>query len=390
MKITRIRDAIAPIPSPMRNAVISFDKMTISVAAVETDVVRDGKPVIGYGFTSNGRYAQSGIIRERLAPRILEADPAKLRDDAAGALDPQAVWAAMMSNEKPGGHGDRAFAAGAIDTAVWDATAKILGKPLWRLLSERYNGGRFDERVLVYSGGGYYYPGKEKQGLQDEMRRCRDLGYRLMKMKIGAVPLAEDIKRIEWALEIAGAGENLAVDANGRFDLDTALAYARAMQGYGLGWFEEPVEPLDYLAHAVLCEATDMPIATGENLFSVQDFRNLVRHGGMRPHKDWLQPDPSLCYGLTEALRILDMADRAGWSRRRCVPHGGHQLGLNMAAGLQLGGTESYPGVFQPYGGFADDIPVVDGYVRLPEEPGIGMELKRTMFAAMRKHLGFE
>jgi tripartite-type tricarboxylate transporter receptor subunit TctC len=173
MKITRIRDAVAPIPSPMRNAVISFDKMTISVAAVETDVVRDGKPVIGYGFTSNGRYAQSGIIRERLAPRILEADPAKLRDDAAGTLDPQAVWAAMMSNEKPGGHGDRAFAAGAIDLAVWDATAKILGKPLWRVLSERYNGGKFDERVLVYSGGGYYYPGKEKQACKT---RCAVAG----------------------------------------------------------------------------------------------------------------------------------------------------------------------------------------------------------------------
>jgi L-alanine-DL-glutamate epimerase-like enolase superfamily enzyme len=387
MKITRIRDAVAPIPSPMRNAVISFDKMTISVAAVETDVVRDGKPVIGYGFTSNGRYAQSGIIRERLAPRIIEADPAKLRDETAGTLDPHAIWAAMMSNEKPGGHGDRAFAAGAIDMAVWDATAKILGKPLWRVLSERFNGGKHDESVLVYSGGGYYYPGKEKQGLQDEMRRCKDLGYRLTKMKIGGASLAEDMKRIEWALEIAGSGDNLAVDANGRFDLDTAQSYAKAMEPYRLCWFEEPVEPLDYLAHAILCEATDTPIATGENLFSVQDFRNLLRHAGMRPHKDWIQPDPSLCYGLTETLRILDMADRAGWSRRRCVPHGGHQLGLNMAVGLQLGGTESYPGVFQPYGGFADDIPVMDGYVRPHDTPGIGMELRATMFADIRKRL---
>ena len=387
MKVTRIRDAVAPIPSPMRNAVISFDKMTISVAAVETDVVREGKPVIGYGFTSNGRYAQSGILRDRLAPRILEADPADLHDEAVGTLDPQAIWAAMMSNEKPGGHGDRAFAAGAIDMAVWDATAKILGKPLWKVLSERFNGGKSDARVLVYSGGGYYYPGKEKQGLQDEMRQCRDLGYRLMKMKIGGAPMAEDMKRIEWALDIAGKGENLAVDANGRFDLDTALAYAREMERYRLGWFEEPVEPLDYQAHAVLCDVTDMPIATGENLFSVQDFRNLVRHGGMRPHRDWLQPDPSLCYGLTEALRILEMADRAGWSRRRCVPHGGHQLGLNMAAGLQLGGTESYPGVFKPYGGFADGIPVVEGYARPHDTPGIGMELRSEMFADMRKRL---
>jgi L-alanine-DL-glutamate epimerase-like enolase superfamily enzyme len=387
MKITRIRDAVAPIPSPMRNAVISFDKMTISVAAVETDVMHEGKPVIGYGFTSNGRYAQSGIIRDRLAPRILETDPAKLRDESAGTLDPAAIWAAMMSNEKPGGHGDRAFAAGAIDLAVWDATAKILGKPLWRLLSERYNGGKFDARVLVYSGGGYYYPGKEKQGLQDEMRQCRDLGYRLLKMKIGGASLPDDLRRIEWALEIAGSGQNLAVDANGRFDLDTALAYARAMEPYGLGWFEEPVDPLDYRAHAVLCEATPMPVATGENLFSVPDFRNLVRHGGMRPNRDWLQPDPSLCYGLTEALRILDMAHAAGWARRRCVPHGGHQLGLNMAAGLQLGGTESYPGVFKPYGGFADGIPVADGYTSPHETPGIGIELRADMFADMRKRL---
>lgn len=389
MKITRIRDAVAKIPSPMRNAVISFDKMTISIVAVETDVIREGKPVIGYGFCSNGRYAQSGVIRERLAPRILEADPAKLRDEAAGTLDPHAIWAAMMSNEKPGGHGERAFAAGGIDMAVWDATAKILRKPLWKLLSERYNGGKHDKRVLVYSGGGYYYPGKEKQGLQDEMRQCRALGYKLMKMKIGGAPLAEDMQRIEWALEIAGDGQNLAVDANGRFDLETALAYARAMEKYDLCWFEEPVEPLDYQAHAVLCESTSLPIATGENLFSVQDFRNLVRHGGMRPHIDWLQPDPSLCYGLTESLRILDMAERAGWSRRRTVPHGGHQMGLNMAAGLQLGGTESYPGVFKPYGGFADDISVVDGYTKPHTTPGLGMEFKREMFSEMRRLMEF-
>jgi L-alanine-DL-glutamate epimerase-like enolase superfamily enzyme len=389
MKITRIRDAVAKIPSPMRNAVISFDKMTISLVAVETDVIREGKPVIGYGFCSNGRYAQSGIIRERLAPRILEADAAKLRDEKAGTLDPHAIWAAMMSNEKPGGHGDRAFAAGGIDMAVWDATAKILGKPLWKLLSERYNGGKHDDRVLVYSGGGYYYPGKEKQGLQDEMRQCRDLGYKLMKMKIGGASLEDDLKRIEWSLEIAGDGQNLAVDANGRFDLDTALAYARAMEKYDLCWFEEPVEPLDYMAHAVLCESTSMPIATGENLFSVQDFRNFVRHGGMRTHIDWLQPDPSLCYGLTESLRIFEMAERAGWSRRRMVPHGGHQLGLNMAVGLQLGGTESYPGVFKPYGGFADDIAVVDGYTTPHNTPGIGMELKRDMFSEMRRLMEF-
>ncbi len=388
MKITRIRDAVAPIPSPMRNAVISFDKMTISVVAVETDVVREGKPVVGYGFCSNGRYAQSGIIRERLAPRILDADQKSLLDKTSDNLDPFAVSKAMLSNEKPGGHGDRAVAAGAIDMAVWDAVSKIAGKPLWKLLSERFNGGKADSQVLVYSGGGYYYPGKEKEGLQDEMKACKAAGYKLLKMKIGGASLAEDLKRIEWALEIAGGGDNLAVDANGRLSLADALAYAKAMEPYGLCWFEEPVDPLDYLAHQVIAEESAIPLATGENLFSLQDFRNLLRHGGLRPHKDWLQPDPSLDYGLTETLRILDVSEAMGWSRRRTVPHGGHQLGLNMAAGLQLGGTESYPGVFQPYGGFADDIAIVDGYTRPHDTPGIGMERRAKMFAAIKERLG--
>jgi D(-)-tartrate dehydratase len=387
MKISAVRDAIAPIPSPMRNSVISFDKMTISVVAVETDVIRDGRPVIGYGFCSNGRYAQSGIIRERLAPRILEADPATLVDKADDNLSPAAVWAAMMSNEKPGGHGDRAVAAGAIDMAVWDAVAKIAGKPLWRLLSERYSQGRYDERVLVYSGGGYYYPGKEKEGLQAEMRKCRELGYRLVKMKVGGADIETDRQRISWVLELLDQSTDLAVDANGRLPLEEAIAYGRMCDEFEIGWFEEPCDPLDYLAHAVLAETIATPIATGENLFSTQDFRNLVRHGGLRPHKDWLQPDPSLCYGLTETLRIIEMADEAGWSRRRFVPHGGHQLGLNMAAGLQLGGSESYPGVFQPYGGFADAIPIEDGMTRLHGTPGIGMELKADLFDDLRRRL---
>ncbi len=389
MKITRIREATAPIASDIRNAFITFSSMTISLVAVETDVVRDGGPVIGYGFTSNGRYAQGGILRERFIPRVLAADPAALIDKESDNLDPFAIWKAFMANEKPGGHGDRAHAAGALDMAVWDAVAKIAGKPLWRLLAERCNGGRFDDKVLVYPGGGYYYPGKELAGLEAEMRGYQAQGYRVVKMKIGGADLATDLARIEAVMKVAGGGANVAVDANGRFDLDTALAYGRAIEGYGLFWFEEPGDPLDYRLNAVLAEHYKGALATGENLFSAIDGRNLLRYGGMRPDRDWVQIDPALAYGLTEYLRFLDVAAELGWSRRRLIPHGGHQLALNIAAGLQLGGSESYPGVFQPYGGFADRIPIVDGYVRLPEEPGIGMELKPRMFAEMRRHLGF-
>ena len=165
MKITRIREATAPISSEIRNAYISFAAMTASIVAVETDVVRDGKPVIGFGFLSNGRYAQGGILRERFIPRIMAADPASLIDKDRDNLDPFAIWRTFMTNEKPGGHGDRAHAAGALDMAIWDAVAKIAGKPLWRLLSERFNNTQADDKVLVYPGGGYYYPGKELDGL---------------------------------------------------------------------------------------------------------------------------------------------------------------------------------------------------------------------------------
>src|SRR5262249_5045558 len=229
MKISCIREATAPIASEIRNAFIAFSTMTISLVAVETDVVREGKPVVGYGFSSNGRYAQGGILRERFIPRLLAADPRSLIDEANDNLDPFAVWKAFMADEKPGGHGDRAHAAGALDMAVWDAVAKIARLPLWQLRAQRYNAGGHNQPVLVYLGGGYYYRGKELEGLRAEMRDYREQGYKMVKMKIGGADLATDCKRIEAVIAVAGGGENVAVDANGRFDLATALAYAKAI-----------------------------------------------------------------------------------------------------------------------------------------------------------------
>ena len=388
MRIVEVREASAPLASAIRNAYIDFSQMTISVVAVITDVMHDGAPVVGYGFSSNGRYAQSGILRERVIPRLEAADPDSLLDETSDNLDPFRVWDRLMTNEKPGGHGDRAVAVAALDMAVWDAVAKIAEAPLWRLLSERYNGGGFDERVLVYPGGGYYYPGKEREQLQAEMRGYQDAGYRVVKMKVGGADLAADLARIEAVLDIVGEGANLAVDANGRFDLETAVAFGEAVRDYDLFWYEEPGDPLDYALNAALAETNDGAIATGENLFSAQDGRNLLRYGGMRPDRDWIQIDPALAYGLTHYLQFLDIVREAGWSPRRLIPHGGHQLALNMAAGLQLGGSESYPGVFQPFGGFADDAVIEDGYAQLHETPGIGMELKAEMFQTMTELLG--
>ncbi|MFK7700702.1 mandelate racemase/muconate lactonizing enzyme family protein [Pseudomonas caspiana] len=385
MRIVDIREKTVSIASPIANAYIDFSKMTCSVVAVITDVIRDGKPVIGYGFNSNGRYGQGALMRDRFLARITEADPDSLIDHERNNLDPFAIWKTLMTNEKPGGHGERSVAVGTIDMAVWDAVAKIEGKPLYRVLADRYRNGVADDKVWVYAAGGYYYPGKDQTKLKAEMQSYLDRGYDVVKMKIGAVPLDEDIRRIEAVLEVVGDGRRLAVDANGRFDLKTSIAYAEAIKPYNLFWYEEAGDPLDYALQAELANHYDLPMATGENLFSHQDARNLLRHGGMRPDRDFVQFDCALSYGLVEYLRTLDVMKELGWSSRRVVPHGGHQMSLNLAAGLHLGGNESYPDVFQPFGGFADGIKVENSYVGLPDIPGVGFEAKSALYAVMRE-----
>jgi L-alanine-DL-glutamate epimerase-like enolase superfamily enzyme len=384
MRIVAIHERAVPISSPMRNAYIDFSQMTASIVAIVTDVVRDGRPVVGYGFNSNGRYAAGGLLRERFIPRLLAAPADALLNEEQSNIEPSRAWSIMMANEKPGGHGERSVAVGTLDMALWDVVAKVEGRPLYRVLADRYREGKSDEKVFVYAAGGYYDLGKGLAGLQDEMRRYLDLGYTVVKLKIGGASLDEDVARIEAVLALVNDGPSVAVDANGRFDLGTALAYGERLRPYNLRWYEEAGDPLDYHLQATLAETYPPPLATGENLFSMQDVRNLIRYGGLRPDRDIIQVDCALSYGLVEYLRVLHMLRDFGWSWRRCIPHGGHQLSLHLAAGLGLGGNESYPGVFQPFGGFADGVPVEQGYVRLPDLPGIGFEGKANLYGLLR------
>jgi len=384
MRIVDIRETVVPIKSEIRNAYIDFSQMTVSVLALVTDVIRQGKPVVGYGFNSNGRYAPSGLLRDRFIPRLRAAEPGMVVDKSGENLDPFRIWEVLMRKEKPGGHGERSVAVGVLDMAVWDAMAKIAGLPLYRLLADRFREGRFDGKAFVYAAGGYYYPDKNLLALQNEMRGYLDLGYSVVKMKIGGAPLSEDLRRIEAVLKILKTPDQLAVDANGRFDLETAIAYARALAPYKLRWYEEAGDPLDYELQAKVAAHYPEAMATGENLFSLQDARNLIRYAQLRSDRDVLQFDCALSYGLVEYLRILDMLKEYGWSPARCIPHGGHQMSLNIAAGLGLGGNESYPGIFQPFSGFADGIAVEDSYVKLPEIPGVGFEAKSDLYRVMK------
>jgi L-alanine-DL-glutamate epimerase-like enolase superfamily enzyme len=384
MRIVDIREAAIPLKSSLANSSFDFSEMTTSVVAVITDVKRDGRPVTGFAFNSTGRYACGAQMRDRFIPRILAARPETLLD-GSGGLDPEKILAVMMQREKAGGHSERSIAIGTIEVAVWDAVAKIAEKPLHRLLAERYCGGLGADKVFCYVGGGWYWPGQTIADLKDEMRRHVDAGYTMVKMKVGGLPLAEDVKRVLAVLEVVGSGEKLAVDANCRFNREESLAYARALAPLKLRWFEEPCDPFDYALMAEIARTYDPPLATGENLYSMQDVENLTRFGGLRADRDVIQVDPPQAYGIAQYARTLAMLEQRGWKRGSLFPHGGNQMSLHIAGGFGLGGAESYPGVFGAFGGFADDARVVGGFIRLPTRPGIGFEGQAALYGIMRK-----
>jgi len=388
MRIVDIRETAIPLKSKLANSSFDFSEMTTSVVAVITDVIRDGKPVCGFAFNSTGRYACGAQMRERFIPRIRAAAPDSLLDASGGNLDPEKILAAMMRREKIGGDAERSIGIGTIEVAVWDAVAKIAGKPLHALLAERFSGGKAPDKVFCYVGGGWYWPGQTIQDLQDEMRRHLDAGYTLVKMKVGGLPLDQDVKRLEAVLQVVGSGDHLAVDANGKFQRDEALAYAKALAPFKLRWFEEPCHPLDLALYAELAGIYPPPLATGENLYSTQDVENLVRFGGWRADRDIVQVDPPQAYGIGPYARTLDMLAHRGWRRTSLLPHGGNQMSLAIAAGFGLGGAESYPGVFGDFGGFADDARIENGAITLSDRPGIGFEGQANLYKIMRELAG--
>lgn len=355
--------------------------LTTSIVAVVTSAAAGRGPLVGYGFASIGRYAQGGLIRERFAPRLLAAPAEALADDAGHGIDPLRAWEAMMAGEKPGGHGERPVAVGALDMAIWDAAAKAADLPLWRYAADRLGTKPPDGAVPVYAGGGYYYAQADRDRLADEVRRHLDAGFERVKIKIGGRPLAEDLARIDAAAEVLGGADRLAVDAMNGYGADAACDAADALAPHGLWWFEDICDPLDFELQARVAARYTHPIAAGEALFSRQDVRNLALYGGLRADRDILLMDPAHCYGLTCYARMVDDLDGLGWGRGRLWPHGGHLFTLHVAKALGLAGAECNPHNFQPFGGFGPDVEIAGGHAAPPDAPGIGFETKPELEA---------
>ena len=384
MKIVEIREISVPLKSSLRNSVFDFSEMTTSVVAVISDVIRSGKPLIGYAFNSTGRYACGEQMRSRLIPRILSAEPDSLLDNQASNIDPAKVLARMMLREKPGGHTERSVPIGTIEVAVWDLVAKIADKPLYAVLAERFNHGHIPTTIPCYVGGGWYAPGKGIAELQAEIRSRKDEGYTVMKVKVGGAPLTEDLNRLDAAIEVMGSANQIAVDANAAWNRESALQYAKALAPYGLRWLEEPTDPLDFALMAELTGFYEAPIATAENLFSTQDIRNLLQFGGLRSDRDIIQIDVPQSYGITQFSRTLEMMQTLDWQRKSVYPHGGNLMTLAIVAGFGLGGCEAYPDVFGAFAGFADDSVVENGMINLSDRPGIGFEGQEKLFGLMQ------
>lgn len=381
MRIVEIRERSVPV-SRYQDPSLPSGGLTTSIVAVVTDVVRDGKAVVGWGFSSVGRFAQGGLIRERFAPRLLAAPDCATPDGTN--LDPFRAWQAMMAGEKPGGHGERCVAVGTLDMALWDAAAKIARMPLAAFLSRYLDRPPESDAVPVYAGGGYYYPADDRARLSDELRRFRDAGYTRAKIKIGAAPIADDLRRIEAALEVFPGPERLAVDAMNAYGPEASVAAAEALSGHDLWWLEDICDPLDLETLAIVAARYQGRMGVGEALFSAAEAVLLDRHGGLRRERDILLFDPVHCYGVPGYLKIIERLETRGWPRRAFWPHGGHLFSLHIASALGLGGAEVNPLSFAPFGGLADGMSLIDGHAAPPAAPGIGFERKTDALALFR------
>jgi len=383
MRIVHVIERSVPI-SRYAEPALASGGLTTSIVALRTDVVRNGKPVVGYGFSSIGRFAQSGLIRERFTPRLLAADDKQLADDAGTNLDPFRAWHVMLRGEKPGGHGERCVAVGTLDMAIWDAAAKIAGLPLHRFIVTLFPTARPNDRVAVYAAGGYVYPYDDVRRLEDELRAFLELGYRRAKIKIGSLPLDQDVLRIESARRVLGSGGCLAVDAMNAYGARDSLDAAARLAPYRLWWFEDVCDPLDFETQSRVTRAYDGPVAAGEALFSAAEARLLDLHGGLRRDRDILLFDPVHCYGLPGYMQIREIFERSGWPRSAFWPHGGHLFSLHIAAAFGLGGAEVNPFAFAPFGGLTDGAVVSEGFVTPPEAPGVGFEAKSELGRLMQ------
>jgi D(-)-tartrate dehydratase len=384
MKIRKIIERTVKVESNVRNARVDLGEMTTSAVAIVTDIVRDGRPVVGFAFNSFGRYACGGTLRERFIPRVLQAYKTELLDATADNFDPAKLVSLLLAREKAGGHAERSMAIGTLEIALWDVVAKIEGQPLYRVLADRFApAATVASSVATYAAGGFYGAADPVASVRAEVGKWRELGFIDVKIKGGDAQI--DPQRIEGALAVMDGRGRLALDLSCAFDAAGAVDYARLVKPYDPWWIEEPCDPLDDQGYRAVSHE-GVQVAGGENLFAAQEFDSFLTHARL-PGPVVLMPDPPFVYGLTGLVQTMAVADRHAVPRAAILPHGGNMMSLHAVAGLSLGAVEAYPGQFGVFGGFSDEVKVREGRATLPESPGIGFEEQPALYALFQSML---
>ncbi len=323
--------------------------------------LRDGSGREGLGYTytvGHGGTAIHALIRDELGPALEGTD----------CSDIEAVWEAMQQRLHWVGRGGLvSFAIAAVDVALWDLAAKLADKPLWRFL-----GGK-DPRVDVYSGGIDLEFPLEK--LLDRTRGRLDQGFRAIKMKVGRERLEEDIERIAAMRGLLGEDFPLMVDANMAWDLEEAIRRAEAFELYDLVWLEEPIDAGDFEGHAELVCESGPPIATGENLHSVDEFRRLLAFGAA----DYPEPDLATLGGITAWRQVQRMAYDY---KRPITTHGVHDLHVHLLAASPNASYLEWHGFGLERFLLDGPLQIEDGKAVAPERPGHGVRLDWEKLAA--------
>jgi L-alanine-DL-glutamate epimerase-like enolase superfamily enzyme len=340
------------------NGLHTYETSDMSVVTIETDA-----GITGYGV-GRPRPGEKEFRATFLAT-LVGKDPTLT----------EAIWAGLWSPKMSGRRGYETRALSSIDIALWDIKAKLAGLPLYRML------GGYRQNIPIYMAGGYYQTGKDTAALQRELASFVALGARAVKMKVGAVPIAEDVARVKAARAAIGPDIGLLLDANCAYRAHEAIQFAARIEEFEPFWFEEAVQPDDYEGFRKIAAHTTIPLATGENEYTKHGFRDLIATNAIA----FLNPDVRYMGGVTEFMKVAAMAQAHGLD---IAPHGDQQAHLHVLAAIPNGRLlEFYP---PEVNAMAVDIylhaPAInaDGTVTVPEVPGAGLDPNEKVLAPFR------
>ena len=356
MKITdvEVRCYAWPRPKPISNGKYTYHTVVLNLIHVHTD-----EGVTGIGWGGGTAATRPGAVTSGLVDHFRQAligeNPFCYRR----------LWENMWLPKIVGRRGMSTQVISAIDIALWDLMGKAVGKSVHQLL------GAFTDRIPTYIAGGYYEEGKGLPELAREMEENLELGARAVKMKVGAVPIREDVERVRVVREAVGPDIKLMVDANNAYAAYEAIELARKIEPYDVFWLEEPVAPDDYRGHAQVARSTTIPVATGENEYTRYGFRDLIDHESAAI----LNADAQILGGITE---FMNVAALAASHDLRIAPHGAQEVHIHLVAAIPNGLIlEFYRETVDPLRGqiFKDPLTLdADGCVRVPDRPGLGVE----------------